>query len=313
MRAFNQLSAYPTLAGKILTRAIMAMLPLMLAACNDTAENKTILLTKWLKAYRLESTSGPKTNKPGNDVEFHYQVQRQKKWWLFSMETWEDLDYDLVSVLNDKTILVARTTKLASALFGDSLKQSDTYVKLLTQDGVGEVNICTASTAISAPPQASFVDCMDASADKKRIIKRMDLNGKLIQTVSMDANQWEDLATASNVAFYDNNQQAYLLETAKDNSYCRLVMPGKEKSLSFALTDKTTFKNCSDLPAWEKVMQKKLSLANGFHQIGMNAQTGQKNKPAEQLSPAARPALTPALPPAKAPAAEKKPDSITAQ
>jgi hypothetical protein len=310
LQAFNQLSVSPALAGKIMARAIMAMLPLMLAACGDNAENKTVLLTKWLKAHRIESASDPKVSKTRIDAKLQYQVQRQKTWWLFSMETWENLDYDEVTVLNDKTILVARSTRLARFLFGDSLKQSDTYVKLMTQDGSGEINICTASIAVSAPAHASFVDCMDASADKKRIIKRMDFNGKLIQTVSMDANQWEDLTTASYIAFYDDNQQAYVLETAKDNTYCRLVMPGKEKSQSFALTDKATFKNCSDLPAWEKVMQKKLSMANGFHQIGINPQSGQKDKRPVSVASSA---YAPALPLVRTLAPEKKPDSQSAK
>ncbi|MFZ6870548.1 hypothetical protein ACO0LF_00585 [Undibacterium sp. Di27W] len=248
------------------------MLVLLLAGCSLKGEEKSLSLTDWLRVRHVTATgdqSAPVTARdPGR---LQYALRKPQKWGFIAYDDWVDLDYDKLNVLDDKKILVARSLKYAKARYGKNLKPADLQVRLMTPDGEQEINICASADLINGPANTNLIDCVDSSDARKLTIKRMDFQGKLLQTLSMAANEWEDLSTQKNIAYYDEQQQAYILEIGKGNTYCRLVMPAKEKSLSFVLELKDGNKKCDDLAAWVSLTQKKLSPAHAFEDLGKNS------------------------------------------
>ncbi|MFZ6742093.1 hypothetical protein ACO0LC_02595 [Undibacterium sp. JH2W] len=257
--------------------AAAAMVFLLLAACSFKGEEKFLGLTDWLRVRHVTATgdqSAPAI--AGDQALLQYALRKPQKWGFIAYDDWVDLDYDKLNVLDDKNILVARSLKYAKARYGKNLKPADLQVRLMTADGEQEINICASSDSINGPANTNFIDCVDSKDARKLTIKRMDFQGKLLQTLSMAANEWEDLSTQKNIAYYDEHQQAYILEVGKGNTYCRLVMPAKEKSLSFVLDLKDASKKCDDMAAWAVLTQKKLSNAHAFEDLGKNAQIWKK-------------------------------------
>ncbi|MFZ6759050.1 hypothetical protein ACO0K9_17725 [Undibacterium sp. Ji50W] len=233
---------------------------LVLTGCEQTKGGKTVVLTPWLKMHQAGTGDG-------NKLPVTYSIRQQEKWWLLSFPIWQDLDYDEVSIINDKTILVARSVKFAKT------QSADTHARLMTENDGRGMDVCTSSSAINAPANVNFIDCTDASTDKKRIVKRLSLNGKLMQTFNMPANEWEDLPTPANIAFYgddDDAQLPYVLETARDNTYCRLIMLGKDRNTSFSMNAKTDNGKCASASDWGRIRQKHLQPATNFENLGQN-------------------------------------------
>ncbi|MFZ6722416.1 hypothetical protein [Undibacterium sp. Ji49W] len=211
-----------------------------------------------------------------------YSIRQQEKWWLVSFPVWKDLDYDEVSIIDDKTIVLARSVSFAKAM------SADTHARIMTEHDSRGIDVCTSSTAINAPVNVSFIDCTDVSSDKKRIVKRLSLNGKLMQTFNMPANEWEDLPTPANIAFYDDEQHPYVLETAKDSTYCRLIMLGKDKNASFSMNAKADNHKCTAASDWEKISLKHLQTASNFESLGQNLQIRKKIPAASPEKPASK-------------------------
>jgi len=181
----------------------------------------------------------------------------------------------MVNVIDDKNILVARSSKYAKAQAtkdgNKDGKTADTQVRLMNVHGGAEAALCPSAEMINAPANSDFADCVEISKAHKLTVKRIDFHGKLLQTLSMVANEWDDLVTQKNVAYYDEQQQAYILETGKDNTYCRLIAPGKEKSQVFTLNLMDTNGKCDDLPTWAAITRKKLSMPLFFGELGQHA------------------------------------------
>lgn len=252
---------------------LSCMAALLLTACSRKTEDKTYRLNDWLRVRRTVSEALVRTDADSEHVELSYAIRKPKTWWFVTFDDWVELDYDEVQVINQKNILASRTEKLARSLFGNNYKPADRNVRLLNKDGGNGSTVCTSFAAISAPAKAGFFDCVDSSDKQKRTVRRTDLSGKLILTVSMDANQWDDLTTADTVSFYDEQQRAYILEVSKDRSYCRLVMPATDKSIGYALSTAAGARSCDDMGAWEKVTQRHLSRAEKFTGLGRDAKT----------------------------------------
>ncbi|PXX39951.1 hypothetical protein [Undibacterium pigrum] len=237
-----------------------------LQGCENQGEGKALQLSNWLKVSKAaQEASHPGI--PAAEQTLQYALRKPQKLWLISYDNWSILDYDLVNVIDDKNILVARSSKYAKTKNG---KAAETTVKLMSVDGEREDILCPSPDLINAPANSHFIDCVETSKTNKLTIKRTDFQGKLLQTSSMAANEWDDLQTQKNVAYYDEQQQAYVLETGKDNTYCRLIAPGKEKSLSFSLNVQLTQGKCDDMQTWTIITQKKLSKALVFGELGNN-------------------------------------------
>lgn len=234
-----------------------------LQGCENQGEGKALQLNDWLKVSKVaQEASHPGT--PAAEQTLQYALRKPQKLWFISYDNWSILDYDLMNVIDDKNIIVARSNKYAKT------KDGKTVVKLMSVDGNREDMLCPSPDLINAPANTQFIDCVETSKANKLTVKRTDFHGKLLQTTSMTANEWDDLHTQKNVAYYDEQQQAYILETGKDNTYCRLIAPGKEKSQSFSLNVQLTQGKCDDMQTWAIITQKKLSKALVFGELGNN-------------------------------------------
>ena len=195
---------------------MLALLPIWVG-CSYTAKEKTIYLTLWLKERKQEIVSPlPMTN---GYTKLSYTVKKVKKLWFFSYTTWEDLNYDIVTVLDDKRVLAGRSLYYAESLFGKNLKDSDVAAKLITESDTKGKDICSGLDRVRH--RGPFIDCEDVSNKYEFVIRRMDKDGKEITQIRMDANRWTYLHTVTEIAFYDDLLQPYVLEAGK-NGYCRL-------------------------------------------------------------------------------------------
>ncbi|BBB67638.1 hypothetical protein UNDYM_3385 [Undibacterium sp. YM2] len=250
-----------------------AMLFLLAAVCMPGCDSKdggkALQLTDWLRVSNLTAEIPAAGAPPAPTL--RYAIRKPQRIWFIAYDDWPDLDYDMVNVIDDKNILVARSSKYAKTQAAKDGKPADTQVRLLNVHGGAEISLCPSAELINAPANSDFADCVEISKANKLIVKRVDFHGKLLQTTSMAANEWDDLITQKNVAYYDEQQQAYVLETGKDNTYCRLIAPGKEKSLSFTLNLMDTKSKCDDLPTWAAITRKKLSKALSFGELGKHA------------------------------------------
>lgn len=267
--------------------------------CDKQGEGKALQLTDWLRVSKIATVA----QQPGSgDQSLQYALRKPQRFWFIAYDDWLDLSYDLVNVIDDKNILVARSSKYAKTQAAKDGKAADTQVRLMSNYGEREDVLCPSPDLINAPANSDFIDCVEISKLNKLTVKRTDFHGKLLQTVSMVANEWDDLSTQKNVAYYDEQQQAYVLETGKDNTYCRLIMPGKEKSQSFALNLMDTQNKCDDMATWAAITRKKLSKAQSFGELGKNTAIWKKLE-----------ASNPGWMPVKVTAADKKPQALPAK
>lgn len=244
-----------------------------LSGCDNKGKDQALQLTDWLRVSKTATGS-----QAAGTPSLHYAIRKPQRFWFIAYDDWQTLDYDLVNVIDDKNILIAKSSQYAKtqAQAAQDSKAADTQVRLMSTYGETNIPLCPSSDMINAPPGSNFVDCLEISKLNRLTVKRVDFHGKLLQTVSMAANEWDDLTTQKNVAYYDEQQQAYILEIGKDNTYCRLIMPGKEKNLSFALNLTTTQGKCSDMASWSTITQKKLSKSLAFGELGKNASLWKK-------------------------------------
>ncbi|MFZ6733879.1 hypothetical protein ACO0LG_18270 [Undibacterium sp. Ji42W] len=284
-----------------------AMLLLLTVACMPGCDSKegsrALPLTDWLRV----SKTVVETQAAGTSLapSLQYAIRKPQRFWFIAYDDWPYLDYDMVNVIDDKNILVARSSKYAKTQAAKDGKSADTQVRLLNVHGGAEISLCPSAELINAPANSDFADCVEISKTNKLIVKRVDFHGKLLQTTSMAANEWDDLITQKNVAYYDEQQQAYVLEIGKDNTYCRLIAPGKEKSLSFTLNLMDTKSKCDDLPTWATITRKKLSKSLRFGELGKHAAIWKKLE-------TSYPGWLPAKPPIQD-ASEKKPSTPPAR
>ena len=272
-----------------------------LLGCDNKGEGKALQLTDWLRVSKIAA----EVQQPGSapsDQSLQYAIRKPQRFWFIAYDNWLDMNYDLVNVIDDKNILIARSSKYAKIQAAKDGKAADTQVRLMSTYGEVETSLCPSSDLINAPANSDFIDCVEISKLNKLTVKRTDIHGKLLQTVSMVANEWDDLSTQKNVTYYDEQQQAYILEIGKDNTYCRLIMPGKEKSQSFALNLMNTQNKCDDTATWAAITRKKLSKAQSFGELGKNASAWKKLE-----------VSNPGWMPVKVIAADKKPQALPAK
>ncbi|MFZ6780146.1 hypothetical protein ACO0LD_25215 [Undibacterium sp. Ji83W] len=172
-----------------------------------------------------------------------------------------------MNVIDDQHVLAGRSYYYAESLFGKKLKKTDFTVKLITEADKKGIDICSAWERIISPGQ--FIDCQDDSDKKEFVIRRMNFEGKEIKQIRMDANQSTGLHTITQVSFYDDQQQPYILEVA-DSTYCRLNLITSEQIIAYEEDRKGKSYTCSDVPFWKDKVSTRLSEPISFGGIGQN-------------------------------------------